>query len=375
MTNTPKTYLNDSDRTERTLVVIFLRGGADGLSLVPPIGDDGYHNARSRIAVGEKEAFPLDGFFGLHPRMPELKPIYDAGELLVVHATGSEDSTRSHFEAQDLMEHGGQVAGGWLGRFLRYRAHPADGALATVAIGKTLPEALRGAPSATAIESLDEFGFANSDGIFMRELSRLYERESGELGRTARDTLGAMERMQNLRANSYVPDRDANYPNNDFGRGLLQIVRLIKGRVGLESATLDLGGWDSHLTQETLMNPLMTTLSIGLGAFHRDLGREMDRTTVVVMTEFGRRVRENSAFGTDHGRGSVMFVLGGGIRGGRVHADWKGLQDEVLEGPGDLPVTTNYRDVLAAVLSKHDEGADLKRIFPDYEVRPLHVYA
>lgn len=372
---TLKTYVNDSETTERTLVVIFLRGGADGLSLVPPVGDEGYHNTRPRIAVGEREALPLDGFFGLHPRMAELKPIYDAGEMLVVHATGSEDSTRSHFEAQDLMEHGGQVAGGWLGRFLRYRANPADGALSTVAIGKTLPEALRGAPSATAIESLDEFGFAESDDIFMRELSRLYERESGGLGRTARDTLAAMERMESLRANSYVPDRGANYPNNEFGRGLLQIARLIKGRVGLESATLDLGGWDSHLTQETLMNPLMTTLSQGLGAFHRDLGREMDRTTVVVMTEFGRRVRENSAFGTDHGRGSVMFVLGGGIRGGRVHAEWRGLDDEVLEGPGDLPVTTNYRNVLAPILSRQDTGADMSRIFPGFALEPVPVFA
>ncbi len=360
----------NGDRPE-CLVVIFLRGAADGLALVPPVGDDDYYRARPILGIRPARAIRLDGLFGLNPALERLKPIYDAGDLAIVHAAGSEDSSRSHFEAQDLMEHGGLAAGGWLGRFLR--GSGASGALSAVALGKTLPECLRGAPAATVMQSLDDFSLGPDSPTLLPRLARLYAAESGELGRAARDTLGALHRIEDLRASSYRPSGGAVYPQGDFGRGLLQLARLIKARIGLQAAAIDLGGWDSHLAQETLLEPLLRQLSDGIAAFHRDLGPLASTTSIVVMTEFGRRVQENASLGTDHGRGSVMFVLGGGVRGGRVIGDWPGLEAGVLEGPGDVPVAYNYRDVLAPVLLRHGAEGDLRRIFPDFEVEPLEL--
>ena len=370
----PKTLITGNGDSAHSLVVIFLRGGADGLSLVAPLQDDGYYRARPRIAVSKAEAVKLDGFFGLNPLLKDLAPAYSDGVLAIVHAVGSEDSTRSHFEAQDLMEHGGEVAGGWLGRFLRYRPNLSAGALSAIAFGRAVPECLRGAPAATVLRSLDEFSLGTKAAPIQKELESLYQREGGVLGAAGRDTLDALRRIERLRATPYQPTGGAEYAKDDFGQGMQQVARLIKARVGLEAASIDLGGWDSHLNQGTIIDPLMGRLGRGLGAFYRDLGAAMSSTTVVVMTEFGRRVTENSAFGTDHGRGSVMFVLGGGVKGGRVLGDWPTLKPEILEGPGDLPVTTNYRNVLAAVLKKHSADADLARVFPEFTLEPMPLY-
>ncbi len=358
----------NGDRPE-CLVVVFLRGGADGLTLVPPVADDAYYRARPILGTRPDRALDLDGTFGLHSALGSLKPAWDEGRLAIVHAAGSEDESRSHFEAQDLMEHGGLAGGGWLGRFLRYRPRPASGALSAVALGKTMPECLRGAPAATVVQSLDDFSLGPQSSALLPRLARLYAPETGDLGRAARDTLGALRRIESLRSEPYRPSGGAEYPADEFGRGLTQLARLIKARVGLEAAAIDLGGWDSHLAQEVLLEPLMSQLAQGIAAFYRDLGPAMATTSVVVMTEFGRRVRENASLGTDHGRGSVMLVLGGGVHGGRVIGDWPGL--DTLEGPGDLPVVNNYRNVLAPVLRRHGAGDDLSRIFPDFDVEPL----
>ncbi len=358
----------NGDRPE-CLVVVFLRGGADGLTLVPPIADDAYYRTRPILGIRPGRALDLGGTFGLHPALSSLKPVWDQGELAIVHAAGSEDSSRSHFEAQDLMEHGGLAAGGWLGRFLRYRTQPASGALSAVAIGKTVPECLRGAPAATVMQSLDDFSLGPQSSALLPRLARLYASETGDLGRAARDTLGALRRIESLRSEPYRPSGGAEYPADEFGRGLTELARMIKARVGLEAAAIDLGGWDSHLAQEVLLEPLMSRLAQGIAAFYRDLGPATATTSIVVMTEFGRRVRENASLGTDHGRGSVMLVLGGGVHGGRVIGDWPGL--DTLEGPGDLPVVNNYRNVLAPVLRRHGAGDDLSRIFPDFDVEPL----
>ncbi len=372
MTTVRGTLDGNGDRLE-CLVVVFLRGAADGLALVPPIAEDAYYRARPILGVRPKRALRLNGTFGLHPALGSLKPAYDEGELAIVHAAGSEDSSRSHFEAQDLMEHGGLAAGGWLGRFLRFRSDPASGALSAVALGKTLPECLRGAPAATVMQSLDDFSLGPHSPALLPRLARLYASESGELGRAARDTLDALHRIESLRAETYRPANGAEYPKGDFGAGLAQLARLIKAGVGLEAAAIDLGGWDSHLAQDTLLAPLMTRLAQGLAAFRSDLREAMATTSVVVMTEFGRRVRENASLGTDHGRGGAMFVLGGGVRGGQVAGAWPGLELDVLEGPGDLPVANNYRDVLAPVLRRHGAGDDLSRIFPAFDVEPREL--
>jgi uncharacterized protein (DUF1501 family) len=358
----------------RTLVVIFLRGGADGLNMVAPLQDDGYYHARPRIAIDRRSAVPLDGFYGLNPLLKELAPAYRDGSLAIVHAAGSEDSTRSHFEAQDLMEHGGLNGGGWLARFLRARAGE-SGPLSAVAVGKEVPESLRGAPAATVFQSLDEFSLGKDPKGLVNALARLYGQETDAIGAAGRHTLDAVRRIEKLRATQYNPAAGANYGTDSFSRGLLQIARLIKARVGLEVASLDLGGWDSHFGQSTIMDPLMARFAQGLAAFYQDLGEDVWHTTVVAMTEFGRRVEENSAFGTDHGRGSIMFVMGGGVKGGRVLGKWPGLTKDVLEGPGDLPVTTNYRDVLAPILQRHGPGAALDRVFPRFVLSPLPLFS
>lgn len=360
----------------KTLVVVFLRGGADGLNMVAPTHDDGYHNARPRIAIKDTDAgaAKLDGSFVLNPILKDLAAPYHDGALAVVHAAGSEDATRSHFEAQDLMERAGDVAGGWLGRYLRFRGATTTGALSAIAVSRALPESLRGAPSATVMRSLEDFTLGKGGGPLQASLKKLYAKELDALGDSARDTLEALKSIEDLRNATYSPSNGANYERDDFSQGMKQVARLIKARVGLEAVSLDIGGWDSHITQGAVMDPEMRKLNAGLSAFYRDMGKTMAHVTVVVMTEFGRRLAENSAFGTDHGRGSVMFLMGGGVKGGRVLGEWPGLTREVLEGPGDLPVKTNYRDVLAPILQRHHPQVDLAKVFPDYELKPQAVY-
>lgn len=359
----------------RTLVVVFLRGGADGLTLIPPVEDDNYHKARPRLAIKKKDALRLDGFFGLHPNLSPLEAAWKDGDLAIVHGAGGESDTRSHFEAQDLMEHGGVAAGGWLGRFLRVRGSSSS-PLGAVALAPTLPEVLSGAPGAAAFRSLDEFALGKSkDDAFHREVRRLYELESDALKAAALSTFEAMRRIESIDRKA-APGHSAVYDEKDnFAGGLRQVAQLIRADVGLEAASVDLDGWDSHFTQQTLLEPLTARLAKGLAAFRQDLGPRMATTTVVVITEFGRRVRENSAFGTDHGRGTAMFVMGGGVKGGRVIGPWHGLNDDLLEGPGDLPVVNNYRNILAPVLTRHGAKPEqLSRIFPEFTIDPLTLY-
>ena len=370
-----QTSLTGNGDNLKTLVVVFLRGGADGLNMVAPTHDDGYYRARPRIAIKASDATKLDGGFGLNPLLKDLATPYRDGALAVVHAAGSEDATRSHFEAQDLMERAGDVAGGWLGRYLRFRGATTSGALSAIAVSRALPESLRGAPSATVMRSLEDFTLGKGGGLLQDSLRKLYAKEHDALGASARDTLAALQRIEDLRKTTYSPAHGANYERDDFSQGIKQVARLIKARVGLEAVSLDIGGWDSHITQSAVMDPEMRKLNAGLSAFYRDLGKtDMANVTVVVMTEFGRRLAENSAFGTDHGRGSVMFLMGGGVKGGRVMAKWPGLTKDVLEGPGDLPVTINYRDVLAPILQRHSPQVDLAKVFPAFELKPQAVY-
>jgi uncharacterized protein (DUF1501 family) len=367
----------------RTLVVIFLRGAADGLALVPPYSDAHYHRARPRLGLREETVTKLDGRFGLHPKLAPLAPAWQEGDLAVVHACGTEDQTRSHFEAQDLMEHGGVTAGGWLGRWLQTRPPERRGALACVAVGKALPECLLGAPSVALMQNFDDFAVGGRAPGFRSQLERLYAMERGRLGAAARDTFAALARIEGMRTQAYRPANGADYGNgrDEFAQGLRQLAQLIKADVGLEAASIDLAGWDSHFAQQGQVETLAGRLAAGLAAFRRDLGARMATTTVVVMTEFGRTVEENSAFGTDHGRGSTLFVLGGGVRGGQIHGIWHGLAPErleqrgVFEGYGDLPVWNNYRDAVAPVLARHGaDAAALAATFPEFALAPLPLF-
>lgn len=349
--------LGSSPDEDRALVAVFLRGGADGLSLVPPVGDDGYHRARPRLGVPPTRALPLGGPFGLAPELAELHPWFLSGQLAVVHAVGSDDDSRSHFVAQEVMERGGAgSSGGWLGRWLR--AGGMRGALSAVATGPEVPDSLRGAPSSTALAGLMELTPGPGWSALCASLGGLYARDV-QLGAPARDALSAAERLARLRAEGIHPEHGARYPSagdgevaHAFGVQLAHLAALIRARVGLAAACVDLAGWDSHFAQETIVAPRMRALALGLAAFATDLGPALSRTSVVVMSEFGRRVAENASLGTDHGRGGVMFVLGGGTPGG-MHCRWPGLDEQGLDGPGDLPVVHDYRDVLSAVLRRH----------------------
>ena len=378
---TPLANLSTNADDQRTLVVIFLRGAADGLTLVAPVEDDNYHKFRPRLAVKKSDAVPLDGMFGLHPNLRPLEAAWKEGDLAIAHGAGGESDTRSHFEAQDLMEHGGLAAGGWLGRFLRARG-PSGGPLSAVALAPTLPEMLSGAPSAAAIQSIGEFALGKElKPEFPRELQRLYalEQDSKPPGAALRaaavSTFEALHRIESIDVKA-APGNGASYDEkDDFAQGLRQIALLIKANLGLDAASLDLGGWDSHFTQKTLIEPLMRRLANGLAAFRTDLGARMATTSVVVMTEFGRRVAENASFGTDHGRGGAMFVMGGGVKGGRVLGGWPGLKAELLDGPGDLPVWNNYRNVLAPILERHGAAAgSLAKVFPNFALNPVALY-
>ncbi|HTF89688.1 MAG TPA: DUF1501 domain-containing protein [Planctomycetota bacterium] len=369
---------------ERALIVVFLRGAADGLTLVPPVGDDDYHRARPTLAVHAKQGLKLDGFFALHPLLAPLQPRFEAGELSIVHACGSQDDTRSHFYAQDLMERAGvSVSGGWLGRFLRAQLEAegggfTGGALDALSVGTAVCESLRGAPTVTAMESLSDLGGGAAMGRLRQRLGCLYESDQ-LLGAPARSALDASARLAQLEDQGEPPRHGAIYPSaatdgdvaQHFGVRMRLVARLIHGGLGLRAACVDIEGWDSHFVQSSLLEPQLRALGSGLAAFARDLGPRLADTSVVVMTEFGRRVGENASLGTDHGRGGAMFVLGGGTRGG-VHCRWPSLRAEALDGPGDLPVVHDYRDVLAGVLARHG-AVDLARVFPDCTLAPMDV--
>jgi len=374
MTTTTRQDLMQDGPVARTLVVVFLRGGSDSLTLVPPVGDDAYYAARPLLAVKRSDAFDLDGYFALNPALEPLVKHYEAGRLGIVHGAGSEDDTRSHFEAQDTMEHGGEDAGsGWLGRYLRARA-PSTSALSAVAIGTTRPESLRGAPGGAVIQSIRDFSLGDDDPQFVEHLARLYAADVSPLGQSGRSTLAAVRRLRDLRARNDPPANAATYPTSNFGRGLREIARLIRADVGLVASTIDLPGWDTHFVQARLIGSLMRDLAGGIDAFLTDLGDELrTRVDVIVMTEFGRRLRENSSFGTDHGAGSAMFHIGDdaslGPRG--IVSGWNDLSTGSLDSVGDVAATIDYRDVLAPILVRHCPGLDLRRVFPAHEPKVL----
>jgi uncharacterized protein (DUF1501 family) len=367
------------------LVCVFLRGGADGLHLVAPVGDAHYAKQRPRIAVRRpddttteagRRGVELDGFFALHPTLAPLKEPYRAGRLAVVHAVGSPDQTHSHFEAMATMERGvsdgSTAASGWLGRHFQETGGSMPSPLRAVAIGDTLPASLEGAMGATAVQSLAEFrlgvpaGWSNS---YRATLAGLYAGYADELGTAGKETFRLLRALERLEPERYRAAGGIQYPDSDFGRGLAQVAQLVRAEVGLEAACVDLDGWDSHFGQDTVLEGLMTDLAGGLAAFDADLGERMDRVTVVVMSEFGRRVHENGGLGTDHGQATCFWLMGGGIKGGRVVANWPGLEDHQLDGPGDLKATIDYRDLLAEVVAKRLRNPAWQAVFPGYVPR------
>mgnify|MGYP001417496756 CR=1 FL=1 len=347
-----------------TLVTIFLRGGADGLALVPAVGDPEYHRARPVGAVGEGRGEQLDGLFALAPELDALAPLWREGQLAVVVDAGSSDDTRSHFYAQPLLERGGPAAaGGWIARYAKARG----GTLPAMAFGDTLPESLRGGAPATALRELADLDPGPRVAELSERLASLYEADP-LLAESAANTRTALAQLREIASAPYRPADGVEWGSEPFAQQLAQTARLIKRGARPAAVCLDLHGWDSHVAQAQFLAPLLRELGAGLANFARDLGEHFARTSVVVYTEFGRRVAFNSALGADHGHGFAMFVLGGGVRGG-VHQRWRGLAPGDLIGPGDLAGSIDYRSALAPVLERH--GVAAREVFQDMEAPPL----
>ena len=368
------------------LVCIFLRGGIDGLSAVVPYFEgSSLYDARPTVATpepGSGGSIDLDGRFALHPAMAPLKELYDDGTFGIVHATGLTDSSRSHFDAMRFMEAG--LSGdkgletGWLGRHLKTAAWENNSPFRAVGMGTMVAQSLRGPVSPLAIKSIADFHFKGRKTelrALQESLASLYaiDAPADPLGTQASMVFETVEILRELKAQDYVPAGEASYPEGEFGMGLKQVAQLIKAGVGLEVACVDLGGWDTHEGQGTVdgeFNALLDELSRGLHAFYTDLSDRMSDVSVVTMSEFGRRVKENGSAGTDHGYGNVMFLMGGGTKGGQVFTKWPGLNPDVLVD-GDLAITTDYRDVLAEVVRGRLKNDALGEIFPRYEAKPI----
>jgi uncharacterized protein (DUF1501 family) len=365
-------YAEGRGARPKILIAVFQRGAVDGLSMIVPHGDPAYYSARGSIAIARpaqsasETTIDLDGFFGLHPALEPLKAIWDDRRLAVVHACGSPDITRSHFDAQDYMESGTpglkSTPDGWLARGLDAKPSKSASAFRAVAMGSQLPRILRGNAGAVAMSNLAAFDVRQDMGQAVggvnakRGFESMYERGVRDLlYGTGRETFEAVKMLKAADPQRFQPENGAQYPRGRFGDSLRQIVQLIKADVGLEVAFTDSGGWDTHAAQGNEKGQLALRLrefAEGLAALHRDLGSRMDDVVILTMSEFGRTVRENGNRGTDHGHATAMLALGA-VKGGKVYGRWPGLRaDQLFEGR-DLAVTTDFRNLFAEIALHH----------------------
>jgi uncharacterized protein (DUF1501 family) len=364
----------------KVLVTIFQRGAVDGLNMIVPFGESAYYAARPSIAIARpglpNGAVDLDGFFGLHPRLAPLKPLYDARQMAVVHACGSPDGTRSHFDAQDYMETATpgvkSTQDGWLNRYLHAREHQASTPFRAVALAPQLPRSLQGVEPALAIGQIGQFGIRAGQASDMVQSS--FEAEyataaQGVLHQTGREAFDAVKMLKAANPGRYTPENGAEYPRSLYGEALRQIAQLIKADVGLEIAFAESGNWDHHVNEGAADGQIATRLddfAQGIAALVRDLGDRMSDVVVLTMSEFGRAVAENGNRGTDHGHGNAMMVIGGQVRGGKVYGRWPGLAPEQRYEGRDLSVTTDFRTVFAEVVHGHLGLTDVAHVFPGF---------
>jgi uncharacterized protein (DUF1501 family) len=367
----------------RKLVVIFQRGAADGLNIVVPHAEANYYRLRPTIAIPQNELIELDGFFGLHPAMQSFKPLFDQGHLAVIHATGSPDATRSHFDAQDFMESGTPgvkaTPDGWLNRALQaedLRRPVNHTAFRAVALGSQVPRALDGKIPAIAVNRLQDFGVAGKNPNAAPISSAFEAMYAGSvdavLHGTGQETFKAVRMLKATDPAHYKPVAAANYPNGAFGDNMKQIAQLLKANLGVEAAFTDIGGWDTHQNQGSVNGQLANCLrdfSQGISAFWTDMGDASENVTVVTMSEFGRTAEQNGTGGTDHGHANVMFVLGGSVKGGKVYGKWPGMATEQLYQNRDLAITTDFRQVLGEATYKTLGARNLELVFPGSELK------
>ncbi len=367
---------------KKKLVVIFQRGAADGLNVVVPYREKNYYAMRPSIAIKQNEVLDLDGFFGLHPQLASFKPLYDQGHLAIIHAAGSTDTTRSHFDAQDYMESGTPgvkvTEDGWLNRALQdEKVTGKPSAFRAVALGTQVPRTLQGKLPAIAIANLNDFSVAGK-GPQTTPISNAFQAMYDEstdavLHGTGQETFEAVKMLKSADPAKYQPAAGVVYPNTGFGNSLKQIAQLMKANLGVEAAFSDIGGWDTHQNQGAANGQLAGRLkefSESIGAFWKDMGADSENITLVTMSEFGRTARQNGTGGTDHGHANVMFVLGGTVKGGKVYGKWPGLDNAQLNEGRDLTVTTDFRRVLGEAAYKTLGARDMEKVFPGAKVVP-----
>ena len=366
----------------KILITIFQRGAVDGLNMIVPFGEREYYASRPSIAVpkpGTAEgAVDLDGFFGLHPRLASLKPLWDSKQLAIVHATGSPDGTRSHFDAQDYMESGTpgvkSTQDGWLNRYLHAKEHAEATPFRAVALAPQMPRSLQGLEPALAIGQIGQFGIRAGQATEMVQASFESEYAAAAdkvLNRTGGQAFDAVRMLKAADPAKYQPENGADYPRSGYGEALRQIAQLVKADVGLEVAFAEAGGWDTHVNQGSSVGQLAGRLddfARGIAALARDLGDRMSDVVILTMSEFGRAVAENGNRGTDHGHGNAMMIIGGqSVRGGKVYGRWPGLAREQRYDGRDLAVTTDFRGVFAEVVTGHLGVTDTRTIFPGFK--------
>jgi uncharacterized protein (DUF1501 family) len=356
------------------LVCIFQRGAADGINSVVPYADADYASKRPRIALPDPGqaggVIDLDGFFGLHPSLGPLKPLFDSGKLALVHATGIPHASRSHFDAQNLVE--GAVTSkvdlvdGWLGRHLATSTALTGSAFRAVSISGNVPFSLTGGIEPIAIEGIETFGLGELTGTSYQELLSDWYEPGVPFDDPAQAAIMAMDELLQADPAQFTPENGAVYPQGELGRKLLQAAQLIKSPLGTEVVCIDVGGWDHHENLPVYLAPALQDLAECLSAFDLDMGNRMSSISVLVHTEFGRRVADNSADGTDHGTASAAYLLGGGVNGGQVAGPWPGLADQDLELGEDLRIETDLRSVFSELLLKRLGRTDVSQVFPDF---------
>ncbi len=367
-------------QSNKRLVVVFQRGAADGLNIVVPHAESAYYAMRPSINIPRNQVIDLDGFFGLHPSLASFKPLWDQGHLAMVHAAGSPDTTRSHFDAQDYMESGTpgvkSTADGWLNRTLQTE-RAADSPFQAVALGSSLPRILSGKASAVAVSNVNAFSIAGGNPAAApigNTFEAMYAQSvDAVLHGTGNETFEAVKMLKSADPQHYTPAPGANYPKGRFGDALRQTAQLIKANLGVQIAFTDIGGWDHHVNEGATEGQLANVLrdfSQSMAAFWTDLGPLAEETVIVTMSEFGRTARENGNRGTDHGHANVMFVLGGPVRGRRVYGRWPGLNQSQLNEGRDLALTTDFRRVLGEAVSGHLGNAQLNTVFPGFDNAP-----
>ena len=375
----------EQSTTTKRLVVIFQRGAADGLNIVVPHGEPTYYAMRPSINIPRNSVIDLDGFFGLHPAMSSFRPLWKQGHLAIVHAAGSPDPTRSHFDAQDFMESGTPgvkaTEDGWLNRAL-HDAPRDESSFRAVAMGVSLPRILSGSEPAVSLNNINDFGVGRNANPAANTFEAMYASSvDSVLHGTGTETFEAVKMLKSADPAKYTPALGANYTKGRFGESLRQLAQLIKANLGVQVAFADIGGWDHHVNEGNTRGSLANVLgdfSQSLAAFCVDLGDLMSDTVVVTMSEFGRTARENGNRGTDHGHANVMFVIGGPVKGGKVYGRWPGLDDSQLHEGRDLALTTDFRQVLGELVAIHLGNKSLGQVFPGFEDqdgRFLHVLA